>query len=284
MNFSENLINLRKLNNMSQETLAEKLNVSRQTIYKWENDITYPDMDKVVDISKIFNVSIDVLITNKINVETISSSVAIKNIKSFALNIAISIALIIFSVALLILINTLFNIEVIGLTIMMTLIFISILLIVYSSIKYDGFKKSIVNKITFEKKEKDLIQNKFIKYLLTGLFFIFFGVIIIVSSSFFNNDYIVLYATSVLLTSIAIGVFFIIYGGINLGESNELSIDYKKKKTSILDSLCGITMILATCIFFIWGFVFNGWKLCWLVFPIGGLICGIIGIIKDNLK
>lgn len=284
MNFSENLINLRKINNMSQETLAEKLNVSRQTIYKWENDITYPDMDKVVDISKIFNVSIDTLITNKINIETISSSVAIKNIKSFALTISISIALIIFSVALFILTNTLFNIEVIGLTIMLTFTFISVLLIVYSSIKYDGFKKSIVNKITFEKKEKDLIQNKFIKYLLIGLFFIFFGVIFIVSSSFLDNENIVLYATSVLLTSIAIGVFFIVYGGINLGESKELSVDYQKKKPSILDSLCGITMILATCIFFIWGFVFNGWKLCWLVFPIGGLICGIIGIIKDNLK
>lgn len=116
------------------------------------------------------------------------------------------------------------------------------------------------------------------------MFFIFFGVIFIVSSSFLDNENIVLYATSVLLTSIAIGVFFIVYGGINLGESKELSVDYQKKKPSILDSLCGITMILATCIFFIWGFVFNGWKLCWLVFPIGGLICGIIGIIKDNLK
>lgn len=58
----EQLVKLRKENNMSQEKLAELLGVSRQTIYKWENNKVYPDMINLVAISEIFDVSIDELI------------------------------------------------------------------------------------------------------------------------------------------------------------------------------------------------------------------------------
>ena len=59
----EQLVKLRKENNMSQEKLAELLGVSRQTIYKWENNKAYPDMINLVAISEIFDVSIDELIS-----------------------------------------------------------------------------------------------------------------------------------------------------------------------------------------------------------------------------
>ncbi len=60
MSFGKNLQYLRQLSaNMTQETLAEKLNVSRQTISKWEMDATNPEMDKALEICKIFNCSLD---------------------------------------------------------------------------------------------------------------------------------------------------------------------------------------------------------------------------------
>ena len=62
MKFSEKLINLRKSKGMSQEDLAEKLNVTRQTISKWELDQTAPDMNKLLEISKLFDVSLDELV------------------------------------------------------------------------------------------------------------------------------------------------------------------------------------------------------------------------------
>lgn len=58
----EQLVKLRKENNMSQEKLAKLLGVSRQTIYKWENNKAYPDMINLVTISEIFDVSMDELI------------------------------------------------------------------------------------------------------------------------------------------------------------------------------------------------------------------------------
>ena len=60
MSFGKNLQYLRQLSkNMTQEALAEKLNVSRQTISKWEMDAANPEMDKALEICRIFNCSLD---------------------------------------------------------------------------------------------------------------------------------------------------------------------------------------------------------------------------------
>ena len=65
MKFSEKLENLRKSKGMSQEALAQKLNVTRQTVSKWELDQTTPDMNKLIEISKIFEISLDELLQSK---------------------------------------------------------------------------------------------------------------------------------------------------------------------------------------------------------------------------
>ena len=62
MNLSENLKKIRKDNNLSQEDLAEKLGVSRQSVSKWESGLAYPEMDKVLELCKIFNLNIDELL------------------------------------------------------------------------------------------------------------------------------------------------------------------------------------------------------------------------------
>lgn len=62
MKIGNKLNQLRKLSGMTQEQLAEKINVSRQTISKWESDNTSPDLESIVKISKIFHVSLDDLL------------------------------------------------------------------------------------------------------------------------------------------------------------------------------------------------------------------------------
>lgn len=59
MKFSEKLQKLRKENKMSQEQLADQLEVSRQSVSKWESGQTYPEMDKLISICKIFKCSLD---------------------------------------------------------------------------------------------------------------------------------------------------------------------------------------------------------------------------------
>lgn len=60
--FRENLIQLRKINHMSQEELAEKVNVSRQTLSKWETGESLPDIEKSKLLAEIFGVTLDDLV------------------------------------------------------------------------------------------------------------------------------------------------------------------------------------------------------------------------------
>ena len=62
MNFNEKLLELRKKEGFSQEELAEKVNVSRQSVSKWESGQSTPEMDKLILLSNIFNISIDELV------------------------------------------------------------------------------------------------------------------------------------------------------------------------------------------------------------------------------
>ena len=68
MNFSEKLVKLRKENKMSQEDLAASLDVSRQSVSKWESGQTYPEMDKLLAICKIFNVTLDSLTNDEVDI------------------------------------------------------------------------------------------------------------------------------------------------------------------------------------------------------------------------
>lgn len=102
MNLGKKIAELRKNNNLSQEELAEKVGVARQTISKWEIGDTTPDINQVKIISKIFNISIDELVDNDINnviVEKVSNTeklagITIKILKVFGIMLIVFITLI----------------------------------------------------------------------------------------------------------------------------------------------------------------------------------------------
>ena len=87
-----------------------------------------------------------------------------------------------------------------------------------------------------------------------------------------------------LLGCITIAIPFLIYAGqneekvdiekYNLGQTKEA-----KKNQQLIGKICGTIMLVATIIFLIWSFTTNMWNISWIVFPIGGILCGIVGTI-----
>lgn len=69
MIFADKIIELRKKSGLSQEELAEKMNVSRQSVSKWEGAQSIPDLDKILALSKIFGVSTDYLLKDDFEAE-----------------------------------------------------------------------------------------------------------------------------------------------------------------------------------------------------------------------
>ncbi|MBQ7065286.1 MAG: helix-turn-helix transcriptional regulator [Lachnospiraceae bacterium] len=74
MEFSSKLYELRKTKGLSQEELANKLNVSRQTVSKWELGDSTPDMEKLTAISDLFEISLDELVLGKVSTSGDTSS------------------------------------------------------------------------------------------------------------------------------------------------------------------------------------------------------------------
>ena len=62
MSFGDNLRTIRKQKNISQEDLASRLNVSRQAVSKWEQNSGYPEMEKLIQLSAILEISLDYLV------------------------------------------------------------------------------------------------------------------------------------------------------------------------------------------------------------------------------
>lgn len=95
MTFGEKLSSYRKQANLTQEDLAEKLNVSRQAVAKWENGKGLPDLDNIKKLASIFNTSIDELLDYKIEeikleFETTKETInkedsTLKNVNNFVL-------------------------------------------------------------------------------------------------------------------------------------------------------------------------------------------------------
>ena len=70
MNLGERIKALRKQNNLSQEQLAEKLNVSRQAVSKWESNTAYPDISNLILLREIFGVTLDYLVIDNNTTES----------------------------------------------------------------------------------------------------------------------------------------------------------------------------------------------------------------------
>ncbi len=80
MTLGEKIIELRKKENMTQEALASKIGVTRQTLSSWESDITSPNIKDAKEIAYIFQISLDDLLENHLDINCQSSHSILKNL------------------------------------------------------------------------------------------------------------------------------------------------------------------------------------------------------------
>ena len=133
MTIGERLYKLRKDKNISQEELANALDVSRQTVSKWETDQSTPDFDKIIPLCEFFGITSDELLTGNYNIKEAKQ----ENVKSnFARNIATSVMLYIFAVLALCLCAAQFDQPIIGLSIFFAFIAFGTGLLIYNGIYY----------------------------------------------------------------------------------------------------------------------------------------------------
>ena len=286
--FSQNLQKIRSEKNLSQEQLADKIGVSRQTISAWESGKASPELDKITAISKLFSVSIDELVGEiKTEASNFDKKEYEKNYSKIALLRASGIFILFSGIAF-----GAFFFEkgvIAGVGLMISLA-ISVPLFILAkntdelaNNKLIKSKKSLENvfadsEIEFAAKNKTLGS-----ILLVSLLFIAIAIhqIIVYLTNFGENlanaIFMLLLGIAVASATYANSVFAKIQ---NFEDNKAENIKTNEK----IGFFTAILMLSLTAIFLIYSFISKDWSSAEILFPIGGIAIGIYAIFVKKFQ
>lgn len=312
MIFADKLTQLRKKAGWSQEELAEQMNVTRQSVSKWEGAQSVPDLEKILRLSELFGVSTDYLLKDEIeDVECYTSSneasvlrrVSMEEANAFlsvkvktSKSIAFATFLCIVSPVCLLLLGAMSEVPEyglkenvaggIGMIILIILITIAAAIFISSGRKtaaYDYLEKEVfeteygVSGMVTERKaqyNKTHTGNNIIGTALCimGIIPLFVGVMIDE-----NNDLLLMRMLSVSFVFIGIGVVFFVRSNIVWASYEKLlqEGDYtkeKKKNSNVIEAISVTYWLIATAIYLGYSFLTNNWEISWIVWVVAGVV------------
>lgn len=286
--FSQNLQKIRSEKNLSQEQLADKIGVSRQTISAWESGKASPELDKITAISKLFSVSIDELVGEiKTEASNFDKKEYEKNYSKIALLRASGIFILFSGIAF-----GAFFFEkgvIAGVGLMISLA-ISVPLFILAkntdeleNNKLIKSKKSLEN-VFADSEIEFAAKNKILgSILLVSLLFIAIAIhqIIVYLTNFGENlanaIFMLLLGIAVASATYANSVFAKIQ---NFEDNKAENIKTNEK----IGFFAAILMLSLTAIFLIYSFISKDWSSAEILFPIGGIAIGIYAIFVKKLQ
>ena len=319
MTLSDKIILLRKKHGYSQEELAEKTGVSRQSVSKWESAQTIPELEKILLLSKLFSVTTDFLLKDEFENEEFSDATELRAIKKVTLEeankyldeqkrtafrIALATFLCIISPITLIVLGAASEIErfgisetlmgVVGLSALFAFILAAVPIFIYCGFKNEPFE-FLNKKDSFElgygvfamvSERKRLFQNVYRKWNVIASCMCIFSPIPLIIAAFWENDMLVvlMLAVGMIIAGIGAGAFIIV--GIQRGAMDKLlrEGDYAKESKDsdgLAETLGMAYWSILTAAFFIWGFLAEAWHPAWILFAAGGILFpAFISIVK----
>ncbi len=312
MIFADKLILLRKNSSWTQEELAEQMNVTRQSVSKWEGAQSVPDLQKIIKLAELFSVSTDYLLKDeieeydgicisdnsselkKVSMEVAHSFLSIK--KKTAKFIALAIFLFIISPITLISLtsvakNNIYNLSEgtligIGLIVLFILNAFGVGITLLYNSKLSDFKYLSYESFETEYGVSGMVKERKNKYKRTYTKNTIIGIILCILSpiplfvSFMineNNEPLIINMVSITLFITGIGVFLLVNAN-SVWESFKIILqeeNYTKDKKENKSSSTNISSIY-------WGVVFaiflgyslftNDWQRSWIVWPIAGVL------------
>ncbi len=294
MSLGENLQFLRKKENITQEQLAEKLEVSRQSVSKWESDTTYPEMDKLLQICEIFRCSMDDLVRKDISVIYVEDKAQYDaHMNRFSKRIALGVGLILFGIC----VSQFLQIGMPPEGKLMTAVFLIFLIIAVAIFIVAGMQHSEFERKNpyieefYTEEEIDRFNRKFPVMVVTGVVLILVGMIV---SSLGEGGLQAEkeFADSLFFLFISVAVPILVYAGIQKGKfdikeynaiHNKETEEYKRNR--LLGAACGCIMMAAFILYLICALAFHQWGMpTVIIFPVFGILYGIVSVVLNMKK
>ncbi len=271
MILAEKIMMLRKQNSWSQEELAEKLDVSRQSVSKWESGASIPDLDKIIKLSGIFSVSTDYLLKDELeditfsetedtyddkkvrNVSIEEANAFMNIIRKISKRIALSVSLCIISPIALIFLgglaehgSTTITEDMaggIGTVILLLVVASGVAALIMSGMQLSKYEYLEKEKISLQygvygivEKKKEAYEETYRRSIAAGVVLCIVGVVpLLLATAVGAGELIYVICIDVLLMMIASGVYLFIRSGLIYGSYEKLlqEGDYTEEKKEI---------------------------------------------------
>ena len=324
MILADKIIDLRKKNGWSQEELAERLAVSRQSISKWESAQSIPDKGKVIRLSELFSVSTDYLLKDDMGApealavsdsDSIARPVSMEEAAAFlrvkarnAGQVALGVLLCVLSPIVLIVLGgaqecgrvslTENQVGGLGLIALMLLIGGAVALFVLSGLRisrYEYMEREPLDTLYgvsgMVNERREQFRSVYTRQLTAGIVLCVLAVVPIGISLLFGgeDEFNQVIATGIMLALIAFGVMLIVRAAIVWGSFQILleEGDYSReaKEDQREHSTLGtIYWMSVTAIYLAWSFYTNAWHRTWIIWPVAGVAYGAVFAAAKELR
>ena len=249
MILSEKIAMLRKKNGWSQEDLAEKLNISRQSVSKWESGASIPDLERIVNMSQIFGVTTDYLlkdeleevafaeeniadITNGRPVTVEEANAFLEATRKFAAHIAPAVSVCVLSPVALILLAAMAECGIgtltedmaggIGVAVLLIMVAAAVAVFIVNGLSYAKYEYMEKEKLVLQygvsgivEKAKENFAGTFRICIVLGVVLCILGVLplILVAAFAGENDFLAIIGVDILLVMVAIAVWLFVWAG-----------------------------------------------------------------------
>lgn len=323
MILEDKLIQLRKKKGWSQEELADRMDVTRQSVSKWESGQSIPDLEKILKLSELFGVSTDYLLKENIeetqninytkdnpvrNVSMEEADAFLSANEGTSKSMVIAVFLCIISPIVLIVLcaaseNSKYGLSDnaavgIGMITLLVLVAIAVAVFILSGSKTSSFKfleKEMfetdpgVREMVIERQQQ--YKSRYTQSIIIGVSICILAITPLFISIIINEEdglFMVL-MLSVTLLLIGIGVSFFVNSGIiwsgfeKLLQNGDYS-EQKKKKKPAVDLVSTVWWLIATAVYLIYSFITNNWRYSWIIWVGAGVLYPVVISIINNHK
>ena len=318
MTLAEKIVLERKQKGWSQEELAERLGVTRQSVSKWETGVAVPDLDKILLMSELFGVTTDYLLKEdyasaapetasirKLTRTEVTADIADR--RAFAKHLAIGVVLCILSPVLLILLSGLADAAdpplsentaaAIGLTVLFILVALAVVLLIIHGLRISKYQHVLSEIFILEPGAAALVQEfrqqyerRYITMIAAGVVMCICSAIPLVIAAILSAaDTVILITVALMIVIVApaVGLFVSAYTVWNtsqqLLQEGEYSVEQKNANEKG-ERFAAVYWPIVVAAYLAWSFISGDWHKTWVIWPIAALLFGGLSAIFNFKK
>lgn len=314
MILADKIIAMRKKNGWSQEELAEKLNVSRQSVSKWESTASIPDINKILELSKIFGVTTDYLLKDdveetvysdrdesdsRVSVSLTEANEYIESSTTFGRRVGIGVVMCVLSPVLLILLGGAYEENMwglslsegaaagIGVAVLLMIVAAAVAIFITSSMKMQRFE--YLDKKDFEllygvsgvvREKRAAFDRRYVTSTVAGVIICILSVVpLIVAGATGASETVCVYMVALLLAVVSVAVYLLVSSGTLKSCFDRLLSEgeydvAEREKNKKTEKIGGVYWPIVIAIYLGWSFTTNNWGFTWIIWPVAALVFG----------